>query len=407
MPDSTDQPNLPPPAPKSLRLLTILLSLCVILYLADGLVSLADDSLILVLNIHLLGLLRGLVTLCSLLVALVVYVTMGITPRVPKRVFLPLTLSYLAGEMILVFLLIYFHSWIGPFVWLVSLCQVVFGFIVLFWLSRGNVFRWPLVGADQIEGKAFSWWNLSAFLLGNIFILLPGCVVCLAVLAATAVSHFSEGFVALRPAGISLQMRKYVRGDGKTIQLFPMAHVADEAFYQKVSQSFPTNSIVLLEGVSDKRHLITNKISYKRLAASLGLQEQHEDFKPTRGQLVNADVDVDHFGSNTVALLNLVMLVHDNGFSDVTAMKLSEYSPQPDVFDRVLDDLLGLRNRHLAQEIQNHLAQSDCIIVPWGAAHMPGISREIEKSGFHLTETHDYMAIRFRHPKRAGVEAKP
>ena len=70
MPDSTDQPNLPPPAPKSLRLLTILLSLCVILYLADGLVSLADDSLILVLNIHLLGLLRGLVTLCSLLVAL-------------------------------------------------------------------------------------------------------------------------------------------------------------------------------------------------------------------------------------------------------------------------------------------------------------------------------------------------
>jgi hypothetical protein len=41
------------------------------------------------------------------------------------------------------------------------------------------------------------------------------------------------------------------------------------------------------------------------------------------------------------------------------------------------------------------LPQSDNIIVPWGAAHMPGLAKEIQKSGFRLDETREYVVIRF------------
>jgi hypothetical protein len=41
------------------------------------------------------------------------------------------------------------------------------------------------------------------------------------------------------------------------------------------------------------------------------------------------------------------------------------------------------------------LPESRHIIIPWGAAHMPEIAREIEKSGFRPGATREYHAIRF------------
>jgi len=46
-------------------------------------------------------------------------------------------------------------------------------------------------------------------------------------------------------------------------------------------------------------------------------------------------------------------------------------------------------------------------MVPWGVAHMPGIAKEIQKLGFHLDETHDYMVIRFGGLKNQSKVAKP
>ena len=122
------------------------------------------------------------------------------------------------------------------------------------------------------------------FVLVNVFVLLPAVMVYVFLCAALAVDHFSEGFMALRPNGFSVQVRKYVRNDGKTIELFPMAHVADARFYQKVSQTFPTNSIILMEGVTDQKHLLTNEVNYARMAKALGLAEQQEEFEPTHGR---------------------------------------------------------------------------------------------------------------------------
>jgi len=393
-------PALPPkstrPCSPGRQLLAILLSLFLGLFLVDAVVSLVDDSLILFFGIDLLTPIRGMVFLFATLVAVVVYGLMGLTPMIPKRTFLPLTLFNLAAPLAVVPCLIYFYARIQQVAWVVSVCQVVFGLSILYWVQGGFRLRWPLVAETQLETRRFSWLNLSGFLLVNFFVLLPAVAVYLAFCAALAVGHFSGGFLALRPGSLTVQVRHYVRNDGKTIQLIPMAHVGETAFYRGLSQSFPTNATILLEGVSDRRHLLTNRISYKRMAAALGLAEQAKEFQPGRGALVHADMDVEQFTTNTIDCLNLVMLIHSKGLNPETTLKLLQYSPPPRVQEEFLQDLLRKRNQHLVQEIHAWLPQSQILIVPWGAAHMPEIAREIQKSGFRLDATREFVAIRFR-----------
>jgi hypothetical protein len=169
-----------------------------------------------------------------------------------------------------------------------------------------------------------------------------------------------------------------------------------------------------MEGVTDDRNLLTNKITYKRMAASLGVAEQHEEFNPTQGEMVPADVDVEQFTTNTIGFLNLVMLIHSKGVNAETMRQLTRFSPPPHYEEQLLDDLLRKRNRRLLEELQARLSQTEHIIVPWGVAHMPEIAKEIQKAGFRLVETREYVAIRFgsagketKRTGRAGDQAKP
>ena len=392
----------------------ILLSACLGLFLADAVISLADDSLILFFGIHLLAAIRGIVCLLAMLMALVIYLLMGLTPMIPKRLFLPLTLSYPVTGLAVVPFFIYFYSRLQQVAWVGSFGQVMFGLGILYLVQGGFKLRWPLVAEKQLAPWRFSWRNLFVFLLVNLFVLLPAVVIYLVLCAALAVNHFSEGFLALRPGGFTVQVRKYVRDDGKTIQLFPMSHIGEFDFYRKVSQSFPTNSIILMEGVTDDRNLLTNKVTYKRMATSLGLAEQHEEFNPTQGQMVPADVDVAQFTTNTIGFLNFVMLIHGKGLNAETVLKLLQFSPPPQFEEQLWDDLLRKRNQHLLEEIRARLPQTEHIIVPWGVAHMPEIAKEIRTSGFRLDETREYVAIRFwpagketRRTGKNGYQGKP
>jgi hypothetical protein len=389
------------------QLFAIVLSLCLGLFLADAFISLADASLILFCGLHVLSAISGLISILSVVMALGIYGLIGLTPVVLKRLFLPIPLFYLLSTLAVCPVIIYRYGWIHQVAWVISACQVILGLLILCWSQGGVKFHWPIVSIGQIGIRYFSWWNLSAFLLINIFVLLPAVIIYLFYCATTAVDHFSDGFMALRPGGFTVQVRKYVRNDGKTIELFPMSHIADASFYQQVSQTFPTNSIILMEGVTDNENLLTNKLSYKRMAKSLGLTEQKQEFNPTNGEIVPADVDVDQFSTNTIGLLNLVTLVHSKGLSAEILLQLVQYAPAPDFEKQLFDDLLTKRNRHLLGEIHSHLEQSDNIMVPWGVAHMPGIAKEIQKAGFHLDETHEYDVIRFHAIGNHDKNARP
>ncbi len=396
------------------QLVAILLSACLGLFLADAAISLLDDTLIVLFGTHLLAGLRGMVCLLAMLMALVIYALMGLTPMIPKRLFLPLTLFNPLAALVLIPFAIYFSGRVQQFAWFISLAQVILGLSILY-LGQGDFkLRWLPVTEKQLGAWHFNWRNLLVFLLVNLFGLLPAVAIYLALCTALAVNHFSDGFLALRPVGLTVQVRRYVRDDGKTIQLFPMSHIGEREFYRQLTQSFPTNSIILMEGVSDDRNLLTNGITYKRMATSLGLAEQQEEFKPTRGQLVRADVDVAQFTTNTIGFLNFIMLVHSKGLNAETMLKLLRYSPPPRFEEQLWDDLLRKRNRHLLEELRIWLPQTEHIIVPWGVAHMPEIASEIQKSGFRLDDTREYVAIRFGsagHPtkgaRKAGDGGKP
>jgi hypothetical protein len=379
--------------------ISIILSLCLCAFIVSGAFSLVDDSLQLLFGLQFLMLLSGILSFISFLFALLVYGLMGLTPMVPKRVFLPVVLFPLAGCLVTLPVLIYGGGdWIRRGVeldWAISLCQVLVGLGIFSWVRGGWKFRWPVVDDKYIGTCRFSWLNLSAFVLANIFVLLPVVVIYLAVCAALAVNHFTAGFFTLRATGLIAHVRQYTRNDGKTIKLVPMMHIADADFYQKISQSFPTNSIVLMEGVTDEKHLLTNGISYKRAARSMGLVEQVKTFKP-QGETVRADIDVDQFSTNTINLLNLVMLFHTRGLRDAATMAaLATYSPPPNVEEELIDDIVRKRNRHLLEKLQNELPRSNILVVPWGAAHMPAISKAIQDEGFHLVETREYTVIPF------------
>jgi len=398
--------GFPPPLPlqkrkaESMRRgIALVLSLCLGLFLADGVVSLLDDSFILLFGLHALTAIRGIIFLLALVIAIVVYGLMGLTPMIPKRLFLPITLFGPAAGLAAILFTIYFYSRIQQISWILSFIQVLLGLAIVFWLCGGFKFRWPLVAEEQLRGRAFSWWNLSAFLLINAFVLLPAVLGYLFMCAGLAVHRFSDGFVALRPSGLMVQVRKYARNDGKMIQLVPMSHVGESEFYRDLSESFPTNALILMEGVTDNRNLLTNKITYHRMANTFGLAEQQKEFRP-EVEIVPADIDVAEFEPQTIDLLNLMMFIHAKGLNVETLQALMRYPTTPGIEEQLFDDLLRKRNRHLLKELNARLSESDNIVVPWGAAHMPEIAREIQKSGFHLVESQTYTAIRFSpHPK--------
>jgi len=390
-------PSVPPPAsPSSLRRwLAVLLSLCLGLFLADAVIGLADDSAAIFLGNHPLSVLRILVSLFAMLLAALVYVLMALTPAIPKRLFVPVALFYLTVALAGLPITLLCQEHLTQIAWGISLVQVGLGIGLLALARRGLKFGRPLVPLEQLGSRNFSWWNLAGFSLANIFGLLPAVVLYLLLCVAGLVAHFTDGFMTLHPGGFQVQVRKYVRADGKTIQLFPMSHVAEGDFYRDIARTFPTNSLILLEGVTDEKHLLQHKINYQRMAQSLGLAEQQKQFEPTRGEKVAADVDVSQFTTNTLALLNLIISIHAGQWEAGTFQKLANYSAAPEAQTQLLDDLLQKRNQHLLTEIQRHLLAANYLVVPWGVAHMPGLAREIQKSGFHLTETQDYMVIRF------------
>ena len=310
----------PPPLPSSQpkpagSFVAVVLSLGLGLFLASGVLYVLDTSLLLFLGRNDLTVASGMLFLVTLLVGVLIYLMTAFAPGIPKRLFLPLALFIPVSGLVVLPLLIYFHEQVRLIEWIVSLCMLALGLFILKRAQGGLKCRWPLFPAHALGGGRFSWRGLSGFLLVNALVLLPLAAIYLAFCASLAVDHFTDGFVKLRPSGLISQVRKYSREDGRTIQLVPMSHVGEPEFYHDLVASFPADSVILMEGVSDKDHLLATdpqkpaegKPGYSRMADSLGVAEQQNEFKP-RSEMVAADVDVSVFSRSTIDLLKQVLL---------------------------------------------------------------------------------------------------
>jgi hypothetical protein len=331
-------------AGKTKEQIACFLNFCLGVFVADGIISVVVGFL----GIKVPGALDGvmsLFTLGVLALAFAVYCLMGLTPLVPKRFFLPLVLIYPATWLLLIPTSIFFSEHINAVLLAASFCQTALGMVILFCLRKGRTSRWQLVPVNQLGKRNFSWSNLSVFALANLA-LLAATILYLAFFSALAVDHFTGGFVSLRPDGLNVRIRKFIRDDKKAVWLVPMSHIGGAKYYETLSKALPQGSVVLMEGVSDRKKLLTNPISYTRAATVLGLAEQKEKFR-LPGKIVRADLDVDQFSSGTIDILNVLMLPHTKGLTFETLRKLAQFKPTEEAMNQCWDDLLGKRNRNL------------------------------------------------------------
>ncbi len=389
----------PPPLPAGIRddgrpVLTVVLSAVLGLFIFCGAVSLLSAAQMLLLDRRDLEVADGLLTLLLILTSILTYCLLGFFPEIPKRWFLPLCLFAPAVPIAILPLLVYFHAHISWIQLGVAATHVLLGLIILRKLRGKAPLAWPLVPADRVQRRRFSWRNLAAVVLAPVLVLLPLAFIYCLFSAKLALEHFTDGFALLRPGGITMQVREYVRDDdGRKITLVPMSHVGETEFYQEIAASFPDDSVVLMEGVSDRGNLMDVHSDYSNMAKTVGGVEQVKVFKP-RGRLIPADVDMSTFSPVSKELLKTALLVHSKGVTAETLPYLMKPA-KPGMEKVLLDDILTKRNHHLLGVIREWLPQAETIIIPWGAAHMPEIAREIQKMGFRQAGTHDYTAIRF------------
>jgi hypothetical protein len=377
------------------KFLTALLNVLLVVLLADAVVSLLDDSLGLFAGVHALSSLRGILAFLAFIAGGLLYLLMGATPLVPKRFFLPLALFGPVAMLGAIPLSIFHHDRLAQIAWAFSWCQVILSLCIVVWLQGGFRFHWPLIREDQMGSKAFGWLNSIGFVLVNGCVVLPAVLFYFGYCGVLAVDHFSGSFLALRSDSLVVRARKYVRDDGRTIHLIPMMHIGESRFYQQISESFPTNSVILLEGVTDNQNLLKQKLTYKRVAKSLGLTEQQEEFAPERGRPKMADVDVGEFSQKSIEFIKLATRLHAEGLNMPVLMELIEKSQDPALGSQIWEDLLLKRNEHLLGEIRKELRQSEVVVVPWGAAHMRGIAEGIQKAGFHPSDTREFTILNF------------
>lgn len=222
---------------------------------------------------------------------------------------------------------------------------------------------------------------LLSLILLIAFIIIPLLSVPLILIAGTG------GFLALDGANISSVERIYQKG-GKTLHLIPMVHIGDEAFYKEISKvEGKVKTLFLLEGVSDKDQLLKN-LDYSKFAAGAGLDLQKEHFNPQAPtefkhniSIQMADIDVNQFKPETRDFLKKVFnQMNSKSFFEVMYMSSENFSAKESA--ALIVDLVQKRNHKVLSELKSQENNFQEIYIPWGAAHMPEIERDIVMSGY-------------------------
>lgn len=202
----------------------------------------------------------------------------------------------------------------------------------------------------------------------------------------------SAGFIGFNGDQIT-SIEKVYEKNGKTIHLIPMIHVGAKEFYEELSDIEATKkTLILLEGVSDEKNLLT-KISYSKMAKSAGLDEQAEHFKPQAKtkelqkniSYIVSDVDASKFTPETREFINKTMkTMSDKSFLESMFASSSDFNVPGDAAN-LSADLIEKRNHEVIKTLAKNESKFERIYIPWGAMHLPEIEREVKKLGYKMT----------------------
>lgn len=374
----------------------------IVLFLIDAGLSLTDDLLsMFVTHLPALSTVRNLAAFGVIALSLVVYLLLGIDRRLPKRVFLPLTLYALWCSLALWPLLGMIPR--GSLELTAALGQVIIGGAALVMLRRS--YGRYLLPTKLFQRPLFRWRNTLVFSAVNLLLLPLMLVYTLMAMAGYYLDHQTAGFMRLSPLGIYSSERSY-HDDGKVVSLVAMMHIARQGYYQELVASLPAKgTIILAEGVTDQDQLLKTRFQYGRLANLVGLSSQEtmildgnllelDDLEPAderdrdeaKPDIVQADVDINSFEPQTIEFLNVLGRTLLSG--KPLAQGLAAYNDwvlvhgTPEVYAGVMADILDKRNAVVIDALHRSLDRYDTIVVPWGGMHMPAIEAAILEAGF-------------------------
>ncbi len=397
----------------------IFANLFLILFVADGGFSLFDEVVSLFYPLPALSEVRALLANVVILMAVTLYLCLGIDKRLPKRVFLPLVFFLFSCPVSsMLFPSISTKPAYGLFM---ALGQVLLSMLV--------IFRFPKKGEQSammpeaaFNAPFFSLRNTLLFGAANL-VVIPLVLLLLTLGAANSyLEEHTAGFMRLAPDGLYMTERVY-RRNNKTIRLAAMIHVGEKEYYNELAGSPASGrTIVLAEGVTDDKQLLRDKLDYGKVAGFLGLTSQGKMLY--RGRLIGegtldepaarartgeegetagpvdilrADMDISSFRPQTIHFLNaLGKQMEENDSTVKGLLSLNAWAQKnvtPEMQKIIMDDILSGRNKVLIRHLRKAVDRYDTIVIPWGALHMPEIEAEVLAQGFALQQERKRLSI--------------
>lgn len=374
----------------------------------DGVLSVVDDLLKFYTGSSALTGFRQTVALSVIGLLPLLLALMILVPPMPRRIFIPAFLCTIWANFIL---------WplsppatplgLVP----VSAVQVIVFLLTVFWIYR-RTGRFTLMASDlpvktHLLRRAFLGLLATAVMFVIVFALLVG------VGLRNKIETETGGYLTFSRAGVSVTEKTLTKGD-KSVRLIGMVHIGDDAFYKNIFSSFPPDSLVLAEGVSDRTGRMTGSMTYEGVAKVLGLSSQVEvqsqwmeksekemaakpAERPRPAPLMNSDIDIADFSDNTIGFLRATADVYgapsmSKAYERMLVMN-ERYTEQQ--ASAAFTEIIEKRNAHVLKTLDEQIKTRDSIIIPWGAQHMPGLEKGLLERGYTVTAQQSRLVISF------------
>lgn len=384
LPSSPPQLPAAPPANRG-RWMTLIFNVYLVSFTAEGLFVLASPVLG---NIP-----HSILGTVALLFMMLVILCIGSFKQLPWRPLAPaLFLSLWQGCL---YLPLPAYLDVKPLLFAAGAAHLSVGLNVFFSVRRAT-------GGASFPFQQRQWtdctFSFSRTILAGalkLFVLTPGLLLYLAWSAQLMLQKMSHGFLQIDSTGLYTEAREYEK-DAQKIHLLPTVHVAAPAFYDKLMEALPSSqSVILPEGVTDKKHLMKARLDYSVAADSLGLSTQPDLTEKHKGPATQAcDADISDFSAPTVALLNGVAGILQAASAGNTLGALESLATFENIDTMtVIDDIIRTRNMRVVEGVRTALQTHQHVAIPWGAAHMPGIESEILKMNFQRGATRRVMVF--------------
>lgn len=266
-----------------------------------------------------------------------------------------------------------------------------------------------LFTSNDFKQFRFSPWKSIAATVLHLIILPVIYLLSMAYGLVWMINTASGGFIRVDQTGVQFQARSYRLND-KQIHLLPTVHIANPSFYKRITSAIPElppeTTIVIPEGVTDRTGILKNPLDYSGIAEAAGLTAQPRSLPQKIGpRSVQVDADISEFAPEVKTALNRFT----QGMAYVIARDFKRAAEELSAMDSKAQELFWLdilenRNQRVLSGIDIATGQREGftidgpiehIIVPWGAAHMPGLERGLLERKARLEKRYDIELIRW------------